>query len=244
MNRHSTLSAPTLAIAATSVTRVTPPAGVRPRPLGSSPRVVLTGATRDWRNALPMICGSGVLLREMRLTDASPLVTLLAEEPVARYMTPPPATVGAFERFVTWTHQKRREGTYACFAVVPRGMETAVGFLQIRALDTGFQTAEWGFALGRAYRGTGLFAEAAAHTLAFAFDIAGVQRLEARAMSANARGNGALRKMGAVTEGLLRQSFTKDGRQHDTRLWSILDHDWRRTQATRPMSLVLPDRFH
>jgi ribosomal-protein-alanine N-acetyltransferase len=206
--------------------------------------MVATGATRDWRDALPMIGGRGLLLREVRLTDAPALVTLLAEEPVARYMSAPPATVEAFEQFVAWTHRKRQEGAYACFAVVPRGLQAAVGFLQLRALEPGFETAEWGFALGRPYWGTGLFAEAAAHTLAFAFDFVGVRRLEARALSNNGRGNGALRKMGAVPEGLLRQSFIKDGRHHDTRLWSILDHDWRRTQAARLVALQLPARFH
>ena len=50
----------------------------------------------------------------------------------------------------------------------------------------------------------------------FAFDTLGVHRLEARAAVANGRGNGALRKIGAVQEGVLRKSFLKNG-QHSTR---------------------------
>ena len=52
-------------------------------------------------------------------------------------------------------------------------------------------------------------------------------RLEARAAVKNGRGNGALRKMGAVQEGLLRKSFLKDGEYHDQALWTILDEDWK-----------------
>ena len=39
---------------------------------------------------------------------------------------------------------------------------------------------------------------------------------------ANGRGNGALRKLGAVQEGVLRRSFLKNGQYLDQMLWSIL----------------------
>jgi len=54
-----------------------------------------------------------------------------------------------------------------------------------------------------------------------------VHRLEARAAVRNGRGNGALRKIGAVQEGLLRKSFLKDGEYLDQALWTILDEDWK-----------------
>ena len=85
-----------------------------------------------------------------------------------------------------------------------------------------FQTGEWGFALGSAYWGSGLFLDAARHVLDFAFDDVGVLRLEARAAVVNGRGNGALRKTGAVQEGVLRRSFHRGGQFHDQVLWSIL----------------------
>ena len=65
----------------------------------------------------------------------------------------------------------------------------------------------------------------------FAFDTLGVQRLEARASVKNGRGNGALRKMGAVQEGVLRRSFVRDGEYHDQALYSILADDWRAMQS-------------
>ena len=55
----------------------------------------------------------------------------------------------------------------------------------------------------------------------------GAQRLEARAAVANGRGNGTLRKIGAVQEGVLRRSFLRNGQYHDQVLWSILAEDWR-----------------
>jgi RimJ/RimL family protein N-acetyltransferase len=54
-----------------------------------------------------------------------------------------------------------------------------------------------------------------------------VHRLEARAAVRNGRGNGALKKIGAVQEGLLRKSFLKDGEYLDQALWTLLDEDWK-----------------
>ena len=61
----------------------------------------------------------------------------------------------------------------------------------------------------------------------FAVEVVGVHRLEARAVTVNGRGNGALQKMGAIREATLRASFSKDGRHFDQYLWSILADDWR-----------------
>ena len=102
-------------------------------------------------------------------------------------------------------------GNYVCFAVVPDGMDSAVGIFQVRSLEAGFGTAEWGFALGSQFWGTGMFIDGARLVLDFAFDVIGARRLEARAAVANGRGNGALRKVGAVPEGMLRRSFLRNG---------------------------------
>jgi RimJ/RimL family protein N-acetyltransferase len=83
-----------------------------------------------------------------------------------------------------------------------------------------------------------LFVEGARLVLNFAFDTVGVQRLEARAAVANGRGNGALRKIGAVQEGVLRRSFLRNGRYHDQVLWSVLAEDWRLQRAARHPGVV------
>ena len=182
--------------------------------------------TSDWTSGLPVLAGTSFTLRELRLEDAASLLAMLTTEEVARFISPPPTTVEGFERFIAWTHRERAAGAYACFAVVPQGMTTAVGIFQIRSLEPGFGTAEWGFALGSAFWGNGMFAQGARLVLDFAFDTIGVQRLEARAAVANGRGNGALRKVGAVQECVLRRSFLRNGQLLDQALWSILASDW------------------
>jgi RimJ/RimL family protein N-acetyltransferase len=186
-----------------------------------------TTTTSDWKQALPMLTGSLVTLRELRLSDATSLLAMLSTEEVARFISPPPTTVEGFERFIAWTHRERSAGNYACFAVVPHGMDTAVGIFQVRQLEPGFGTAEWGFAVGSAFWGTGVFMDGARMVIDFAFDTIKTHRLEARAAILNGRGNGALRKIGAMQEGILRKSFLRNGEYLDQALWTILDEDWK-----------------
>jgi RimJ/RimL family protein N-acetyltransferase len=184
-----------------------------------------------WRHGLPRLTGSLVQLRELRRTDAASLLSAMSADDVARFISPPPATVQGFERFIAWAERERADGSYACFAITTREHDTAIGLFQLRSLEPDFANAEWGFALAAEYWGTGIFADGAQHFLDFAFDVVGVHRLEARAALRNGRGNGALRKIGAVQEGVLRRSFLRNGEYLDQALWTLLSEEWREAKA-------------
>lgn len=197
-----------------------------------------TTTSSNWRASLPVLAGANFTLRELRKEDAPTLLAMLTTEEVSRFISPPPTTVEGFERFIAWTQREREAGNYVCFGVVPAGMTTAVGLFQLRSLEPGFGSCEWGFALGSQFWGTGLFVEASALVLNFGVDVVGSQRFEARAAVANGRGNGALRKIGAVQEGVLRRSFLRNGQYHDQVLWSILAEDWRLQRSGGQAALV------
>jgi RimJ/RimL family protein N-acetyltransferase len=185
----------------------------------------------DWRSGLPALCGTTVTLRELRTSDAPSLFAMLTTEEVSRFISPPPASVQGFERFIGWAMRQRLMGTYACFAITLAGTDEAIGIFQLRELEPGFGTAEWGFAIGSQYWGSGAFSEGAELMTAFAFEVVGVHRLEARAAVKNGRGNGALRKIGAVQEGILRKSLLKNGEYLDQVLWTILAEEWRQAKV-------------
>jgi len=196
------------------------------------------GVHTDWKQHLPVLCGRHVRLRELKPSDAPSLFALLSTEEVARFISPPPSTVEGFDRFIAWTHRQRAAGTYGCFAVTIAQYDTAIGIFQVRELEPGFRTAEWGFAIGSAFWGTGVFQESAELVVEFAFDTLGVHRLEARAAVKNRRGNGALAKIGAVLEGTLRKSFLRNGEYIDQALYSLIDSDWRTRDASVPGGLL------
>jgi RimJ/RimL family protein N-acetyltransferase len=180
----------------------------------------------NWRTALPVLSAKGVTLRELRAGDAPSLHAMLTTEEVARFITPPPTTVEGFEKFIAWTHRQQAEGKYICFGIVPAGRTDAVGIIQVRALDKNFGLAEWGFAIGSAFWGTGIFQAAARRVVDFVFETLPVYRLEARAGVENGRGNGALHKLGASCDAVLRKSFRRDGTPTNQMLWAIVRGEW------------------
>ena len=167
-------------------------------------------------------------MRELRPTDAGALVTTLGSPAVEAYISPGPATLDEARGFVDWSHRARQAGRYVCFGIVPNGLTEVAGLFQIWPLEPTFRTAEWGFALAHPFWGTGLFVESARLVADFAFETLGAARIEGRSAVENARGNAALRKLGAEPEGLLRRCFEcTGGVVRDHLLWALLDDDWR-----------------
>jgi ribosomal-protein-alanine N-acetyltransferase len=185
----------------------------------------------DACESLPVLEGQHVMLRALRQSDARSLHAFLTAPEVARFISAPPATVGDFDRFIARTNRQRTAG-YMCFAVTAKGNDTAIGMFQIHEREAGFQTAEWGFALGSPFWGTGVFEESAQLLLQFAFNTLGVHRLEARAAVRNGRGGRALQKLGAVQEGVLRRSFLCRGEYLDQVLYTIVRGDWRGSRGS------------
>src|SRR2546421_9891537 len=186
-----------------------------------------------WREALPVLEGRRIVMREPRVSDAAALYTVLWSEPVSRFITPPPRTVDAFEKYITWAREQRAGGHYVCFTIFPSDTDPPIGMIHVRSLGAGFSSADWGFALAREFWGTGIFAEAAELVLDFTFDVLNTHRLEARAAVCNARGNGAMKKIGASQEGTLRQSFFLNGDYLDQVIWSLLREDWKKRQQSK-----------
>src|SRR5688572_12431056 len=185
----------------------------------------------DWQFGLPVIRASGVTLREVRDSDAAALLAMLTTEEVAEFVSPLPRTVEGFESFIEEAHHDRTRGNSFCFGIVPDGYDDAMGLFQVRQLEPGFGSAEWGFAIGSPFWGRGVFMEGAKAVIDFSFGVVGVHRLEARSIASNGRGNAALRKLGALQEGILRRSFQRNGRYFDQILWSILKDDWRQAKS-------------
>lgn len=195
------------------------------------PSATTTTVTSDWKQGLPVLQAEGLTLRELRISDAPALLSLLTGHHVPRFISPPPTTMEGFERFIVWTERGREAGRHVCYGVVPDGYDIAVGLFQVRQLDPSFGTAEWGFAIGAEFWGSGLFIQGAELVVQFSFEAVGVRRLEARAAVDNSRGNRALRKIGALQEGILKKSFLRGGTYLDQALWAITEYDWYRSKA-------------
>jgi RimJ/RimL family protein N-acetyltransferase len=101
------------------------------------------------------------------------------------------------------------------------------GMSSFLGIDEGRQTLEIGGTYYRPkFRGTGFNARAKDMMLRRAFD-SGFRRVEFRVDSRNERSQAAMKKLGAVREGLLRADrITWNGHVRDTVLFAILKDEW------------------
>jgi RimJ/RimL family protein N-acetyltransferase len=188
------------------------------------------GQETEWRRGLPRLTDGVVVLRELRGGDARSLLRHLNDPIVLQYVAPCPSTVEGFSRFIRWTRVERRRARHACYGIVPAGDTAPVGIIQLWPIERDFSVAEWGFVLARPHWSTNLFVRSACLFLDAVFVdslFGAVSRLEARAVDANARGNGVLRKLGATPEGVLRAGFIRRGVVADHVMWSMLGSEWR-----------------
>jgi RimJ/RimL family protein N-acetyltransferase len=180
----------------------------------------------DWRVELPTLTARVVTLREPVAQDVGPLVDLLSVGDSTRFGLEDPVTDVAVQQLIDRIAHERAAGSSFTFAVTPGAGRALVGLVQVRQILPGFEMAEWECTLAPSVRGSGIFVETARLVGSFAFGSVGAHRLEARVLLKNGRGNGALRKLGAVQEGILRRSIRQGDDYLDQVLWSMLKEDW------------------
>jgi RimJ/RimL family protein N-acetyltransferase len=186
-----------------------------------------TVSVTDWRAELPVLAGRVITLREPSAQDLGPLVDLLSIADATRFGIEDPTIAELSVRaFIERVARERRAGLAFTYAITMSVSRVVVGLVQMRQLDPTFEAAEWECTVVPSSRGTGIFVEAACLVGSFAFAQVGTHRLEARVLLQNGRANGALRKLGAVQEGILRRSVRHDGKYLDQVLWSMLKEDW------------------
>ncbi len=193
--------------------------------------------TFNWRAELPMLCGSVVVLREPVAGDAAALAELLSLPDATRFDLTGAAGIGDARRLIERTARERGAGVAFAYAVVLAATNDIVGLIQVRQLDPFFEGAMWECTLTPGARGTGVLVEAAQLVASFAFASTGVRRLEARIDVNNARAQAALRKIGAVQEGILRRAVRRGDDYVDQALWAVLKETW--AYIARPTAVVV-----
>ena len=180
----------------------------------------------DWRQRLPVLTARLVTLREPVAQDLGALIDLLSTADASRFGLEEPVTEGAVLDLIQRVGRERAAGQGFAFIIALGDTRLPIGFIRVRQLDIAFEGAEWEATLAPSARGSGVFLEAARLVGSFAFGVVGVRRLEARVLVQNGRANGALRKLGAVQEGILRRSVKRGANYFDQVLWSLLKEEW------------------
>jgi [ribosomal protein S5]-alanine N-acetyltransferase len=185
-----------------------------------------TSSTPEWRQELPPLTAKLVTLREPTASDLRALTEVLLLADASRFGIDEPLSELAVQRMLDRVVQERRAGVAFTYVITISSTRAIAGLVQARQIDLSWESAEWECTLAPFWRGTGVFLEAARLVGSFAFGTVGVHRLEARVLLQNGRANGAFRKLGAVQEGILRESMRRGGEYLDQVLWSVLKEDW------------------
>ena len=191
--------------------------------MGTDPTV---NSHSNWRTELPTLTSRTVTLREPMSQDLGPLVDLLSIGDATTFGLDEPVSEVAIQQLIERAVSSRAAGLGFTYVITLSASRTAIGLVQVRQLDPVFEGAEWECTIAPSSRGSGAFLEVARLVGSFAFGSVGVHRLESRVLVQNGRGNGAMRKLGAVQEGVLRRSLRREGQYFDQVLWSILKEDW------------------
>ena len=146
-------------------------------------------------HALPVLAQDDVCLREVHVSDAAALLALFAQPDVSAHLDPPPATIADFGSWITLSQSRRADGRAACYTLLTGNQQVSGLFMALRL--GGENRAEIGFAMSPALWGTGVFQKAVNLYLDFLFNQWGVTTLIGKTLVRNARGVGAMRKLGA-----------------------------------------------
>jgi RimJ/RimL family protein N-acetyltransferase len=182
--------------------------------------------TTTWRSELPTLIGRLVMLREIATQDLGSVIDLLSLRDATRFGIDSSACDETVRNLIDRAPRDRAVGQSFTYTITLNATRVVVGLAQVRQMDPAFEAAEWELTIAPSSRGTGVFLEAAQLIGSFTFGTVGTHRLEARVLLQNGRANGALKKLGAVQEGILRLSLRRNGEYFDQVLWSILKEDW------------------
>lgn len=180
----------------------------------------------SWKIELPVLVAGLVTLREPAANDTTALFNLLSTADATRFGLEDPITELGVRQSIDRALADRSAGKGFTCVVIENAPREIVGLIQVRQLDPSFEAAECEGTIAPAARGRGIFVEAARLAGSLAFGAVGARRLESRVLLENGRANGALRKLGAVQEGVLRRSVRRHGEYVDQVLWSMLKEDW------------------
>ncbi|MFL5492861.1 MAG: GNAT family N-acetyltransferase [Gemmatimonadales bacterium] len=132
------------------------------------------------------------------------------------------------ERYVADALAEQRAGTALPFATVWRKTGEIIGSTRFGNVAPSHRRVEIGWTwLGRQWQRTGANTEAKYLMLCHAFEVWGCRRVEFKTSTLNQRSRAAIRRLGAVEEGVLRcHMINDDGSRRDSVYYSIIADEW------------------
>jgi ribosomal-protein-alanine N-acetyltransferase len=183
-----------------------------------------------------------LVLRPSRATDVPELRQLLRAN--AAHLRPweplppvgeDPASLTVLSNLVTRQRREWKRGaSFAMLLTLREAGEPIIGRVNLGAVIRGaFLNAHLGYWIAEEHQGRGLMTEAVVGACAFAFDVAGIHRLQIAIMPRNPRSLRVAEKLRARREGLAERYLKIAGRWEDHVIFAITEEEWREREERR-----------
>lgn len=172
--------------------------------------------------------GALVRLEPLELTHVDELWPVAADPDLWRLTATRVGSRDDLARYIRIALDERARGTAVPFVTRLRATGLAIGSTRFGNIAAEHRRVEIGWTwIGRAWQRTGANVEAKRLMLAHAFERWGVIRVELKTSRLNERSREAMRRIGAIEEGILRRHMiNEDGSIRDSVYYSILDDEW------------------
>jgi RimJ/RimL family protein N-acetyltransferase len=175
----------------------------------------------------PSLTTSRLFLRQILPSDAESLFAILSdEETMEFYGHEPHQSLNETKDLIRQIEERYARKEALRWGITLKGKDRLIGSCSLFHFDEGFDCAETGYDLNRAFWGKGVMTEAMSAILTFGFSELGLHRVEAVIDIANERSKNLLLKLGFTYEGNLRERFPFRGHFLDEHFFGLLKDEW------------------
>lgn len=169
-----------------------------------------------------------VLLRPLCQDDFEHLMEFSLKEPeLWTYSLIPANGEENLKSYMEHALLERKKGSSYPFIVWDKQFGEYAGSTRFYDIQPKHNTLQLGYTwYGKKFQGTGLNKQCKLLLLTFAFEDAGVDRVEFRADAKNARSIAAMKSIGCTPEGILRSNCASPNGRRDSIVLSILKDEW------------------
>lgn len=170
-----------------------------------------------------------VLLKPLKNSDLNHLLHFSLNEPeIWKYSLVPANSEMALKSYIQSAVEAREKLKEYPFVIIDKISGEYAGSSRFYDMQFSNKTLQLGFTwYGKKFQGTGLNKQCKFLLLQFAFETLKMERVEFRADNNNERSIAAMKSIGCVVEGILRNNCpTIDGNRRDSIVLSILKGEW------------------
>jgi len=173
-------------------------------------------------------------MRELNKSDAEPLVAILNDEEVRRWLfSETPVTLRQERGYIKSMRKQFLKGRLVNWIICDKITGTSMGCIGLQPINRAHNSAGAGFFLSRDFWGKGYITEALEAVLGYAFETLDLNRVTAGHFAGNDASGRVQQKCGMQYEGTHRKAFRKNGEYSDELMYAIIRDDWlaRRSNA-------------